>query len=296
VRVFLRRYFTHRSLALSWLDSAPGDASRPAVLLLHGFPDEAALWTRQIAALHAAGYRCIAPDTVGCGESAIAPRLRDYRAMEIVADQLALLDELGIDRAHVVGHDWGAVIAWLLAGHHPERVDRLAVLGVGHPTVYAWSGLRQKLLAWYTYYFLLAGISDRLLLRPGRLGLGNVFRHPQTATVMARLRAPGRMTAALRIYRANVATVLLQRHPKPRAATLGIWAERDRFLAETQMTTSARWVNGPWRYERFAGGHWTPIEEPERLAALLLEHLSPDGIIPAPDARARSSMVRAGDS
>lgn len=217
------------------LDSAPGDASRPTVLLLHGFPDEATLWTGQIAALHAAGYRCIAPDTVGCGESAIAPRLRDYRAMEIVADQLA-------------------------------------VLGVGHPTVYAWSGLRQKLLAWYTYYFLLAGISDRLLLRPGLLGLGNVFRHPQTATVITRLHAPGRMTAALRIYRANVATVLLQRHPKPRAATLAIWAEQDRFLAESQMTRSAHWVNGPWRYERFAGGHWTPIEEPEKLATMLLEH------------------------
>ena len=265
--------FTHRGLALSYLDSAPGDHSRPTVLLLHGFPDEATLWAAQIAGLHAAGYRCIAPDIVGSGESDLAPRLRDYRALEIVGDQLALLDKLGIGRAHVVGHDWGAVIAWLLAGHHPDRVDRLAVLGVGHPTAYARSGPRQKLLAWYTYYFLLAGISERLLLGSGPLSLATVFRHPETDRVMQRLRRPGRMTAALRLYRANVATILLRRHPKPRAPTLGIWAEGDRFLAESQMTRSARWVDDPWRYERFPGHHWTPIAEPERLLETLLEHL-----------------------
>jgi pimeloyl-ACP methyl ester carboxylesterase len=265
--------FRHRGLALSYLDSAPGDRSRPVVLLLHGFPDDATLWTGQMAGLHAAGYRCIAPDNVGCGESAIAPRLRDYRALEIVGDHLALLDRLGIGRAHVLGHDWGAVLAWLLAGYHPERVERLAVLGVGHPSAYARSGPRQKLLAWYTYFFMLPGVSERLLLAAGPGMLGSVFEHPDAHAVFERLRRPGRMTAALRIYRANVATILLRRHPKPRAPTLGIWAEGDRALTESQMTDSARWVDGPWRYERYPGHHWTMAGEPDRLLEVLLEHL-----------------------
>nr|WP_255453951.1 alpha/beta fold hydrolase [Thioalkalivibrio sp. XN279] len=255
------------------MDSAPGDGTRPTVLLLHGFPDEARLWSEQVSALHAAGYRCIAPDTVGCGESDIAPRLGDYRALEIVRDHVALLDELGIDRAHVVGHDWGSVLAWLLAGHFPDRVRSLAVLGVGHPTAYARAGLKQKLLAWYTYYFLLAGISDRLLQGDSPLSLTRYFQHPRKQQVLERLRRPGRMTAALRIYRANVATILLQKQPKPSAPTLGIWAEGDRFLLESQMTRSAQWVDGPWRYQRFPGDHWTPIGQAEHLNEVLLKHL-----------------------
>jgi len=265
--------FEHRGLSLSYLDSAPGDAARAVVLLLHGFPDESTLWSQQITALHAAGYRCIAPDTVGCGESDIAPQLSDYRALEIVGDHLALLDELGIKRVHVVGHDWGAVLAWLLAGHFPTRVLSLAVLGVGHPTAYARAGLKQKLLAWYTYYFLLAGISDRLLQGDSPLSLTRYFQHPRKQQVLARLRRPGRMTAALRIYRANVLTIMLQKQPKPSAPTLGIWAEDDRFLVESQMVRSQRWVSGPWCYQRFPGNHWTPLVQATRLNEALLQHL-----------------------
>jgi pimeloyl-ACP methyl ester carboxylesterase len=268
-----RFHFRHRGLTLSYLDSAPGHQGRPAVLLLHGFPDEATLWTGQIRALHTAGYRCIAPDTVGCGESDIAARRRDYRALEIVSDHLALLDELGIANAHVVGHDWGAVLAWLLAGYFPDRARSLTVLGVGHPTAYARAGLKQKLLAWYTYYFLLAGISDRLLQGDSSLSLTRYFQHPRKQQVLARLRRPGRMTAALRIYRANVLTILLQKQPRPSAPTLGIWAEGDRFLVESQMVRSQHWVSGPWRYQRFPGDHWTPLVQAARLNEALLDHL-----------------------
>lgn len=267
-----RAWFSRRGLRLSYLDSAPGDDKRPAVLFLHGFPDEAILWRAQIAALHNAGYRCIAPDTVGCGESDIAPELRDYSALTIAGDHIALLDNLGIRRPHVVGHDWGAVIAWLLAGHYPQRVNHLAVLGVGHPTAYARSGPAQKLRAWYTYYFMLPGISERLLQGNGRLSLPDVFRHPEPDHVMERLRRPGRMTAALRIYRANVVSVMLCKQPKPRARTLGIWARGDHLLLESQMRKSGWWVMGYWRYERLDGGHWTPLEEPLRLNDLLLDH------------------------
>ena len=147
------------------------------------------------------------------------------------------------------------------------------MLGVGHPMAYAHAGLKQKLLAWYTYYFLLAGISDRLLQGDSALSLTRYFQHPRKAQVLERLRRPGRMTAALRIYRANVATILLQRHPTVSAPTLGIWAEGDRFLVESQMTRSEDWVSGPWRYERFPGDHWTPIGEASHLNQALLTHL-----------------------
>ncbi|NGY03744.1 alpha/beta fold hydrolase [Solimonas terrae] len=269
-----RGYFDSRGFRLSYLDSAPGARDRPAVLLLHGFPDEAGMWVAQIDALHAAGFRCIAPDTIGCGESAVGAQLHDYSARLIVADALALLDQLGIAQAHIVGHDWGAVLAWYAAIYYPQRVLRLVVLSVGHPTAYGRAGLAQKIKGWYVLFFLLAGLSERLLSGNGRFSLRRVFgTHPQMDAVMQRLSAPGRLTAALRIYRANFVDVLFRSHPAVPASTLALWSECDAFLTESQMLASESRVRGKWRYQRLGGRHWIPLEQPALLNDLLLAHL-----------------------
>lgn len=271
----VRHSIVHDGLKLSYLDSAPGETTRPAVLLLHGFPDEATVWAPQIAALHGAGFRVLAPDMRGHGESDIAPRRGDYHGRKIVGDFVALLDHLGIERAHVAGHDWGAVLAWMLAGWHPARVSKLAVLSVGHPTAYARAGLGQKIKGWYTLYFQLGGLAERLLLGRGRLSLPRVFPgHPDIGTVMARMRRPGRMTAALRVYRANLVGVLFGRFPSVVADTWGVHSADDAFLTPEQMRASERWVAGRWRYTDLPGGHWMTLEQPERINAILLEHFT----------------------
>lgn len=244
------------------------------VLLLHGFPDTASLWQPQIAALHAAGYRCIAPDTLGCGQSDMAARVRDYHAVKIAGDHSALLEHLSIATAHVVGHDWGAVGAWFLAAYFPAQVDRMVVMSVGHPTAYGRAGWRQKWLGWYTLYFQLGGLSEHLLLGDGRLSLRQVFRtHPHMDEVMQRLAAPGRMTAALRLYRAALWPVLVQKQPRVAAPTLGLWSDGDRFLTEAQMLASENHMDGPWDYQRLHGHHWMSQQQPERVNQLILEHL-----------------------
>ncbi len=270
-----RSSFWRRGFSLSYLDTHPGDSSRPAILLLHGFPDSAAMWANTIDLLCASGYRCIAPDTLGCGQSEIAPRVREYNVLEIVKDHIALLDKLGLEQVFVVGHDWGAVQAWLLAAHYPHRVRKLAVMSVGHPTSYARAGLGQKLAGWYIVYFCLAGLSERLLRGRGRFSLARVFgSHPDMVEVSARLSEPGRLTAALRIYRASLSTVLLKSHPKVSAPTLGIWSEGDVFCLEEQMRNSKAWVEGEWRYERRPCHHWISLAEPEWLGEQLLGHFS----------------------
>ncbi len=270
-----RFHFRHRGMRLSYLDSAPGDSARPVVLLLHGFPDQASMWHAQIDALHAAGYRCIAPDTLGCGQSDMGKSVGDYNAIRIAGDHAALLDHLGVSAAHVAGHDWGAVIAWLFAAHHPERTQRVVVMSVGHPTAYARSDLRQKAAGWYVFFFQFGGLADALLRGEGPLSLRQVFRtHPEMDEVMQRLREPGRMTAALRIYRAAIGPILLRKQPHVRAPVLGLWSDGDRFLVESQMTNSRKFCDGSWRYERLHGHHWIPLEQPERCNALLLEHFA----------------------
>ncbi len=270
-----RATFIHRGFRLSYLDSAPGDLSRPVILLLHGFPDTAEMWSVMIDRLHREGFRCIAPDTLGCGQSAMAPRVGDYAAVRVASDHAALLDHLGIRRAHVVGHDWGAVLAWFLAGHFPERVMSMLVMGVGHPTAYGRAGWAQKVRGWYTVYFQLGGLAEWLLRGNGRFSLRRVFgSHPEMEGVMQRLAAPGRMTAALRLYRAGLVPILLRRQPRVVAPTLGIWSEQDAFLVEAQMQESGAWVDAPWRYIRLGGGHWVPLDQPDRLQQLILEHVA----------------------
>lgn len=269
-----RSSFVHDGLHLSYLDSAPGERTRPVVLLMHGFPDCALMWRAQIAFLHEQGFRVLAPDMRGYGESAMAARVRDYRAASIIADAAALLDHLQIDTADVVGHDWGAVLAWMFAGYYPQRVRRLVVISVGHPTAYGRAGLDQKLAGWYTLFFQLRGICEWLLLGGGPVGTHSLLStHPEVAEVQARMRQPGRLSAALAIYRANLWTVLFRRQPDVRADTLAIWSRGDRFLVESQMRDSERYVQGRWRFVPLDGGHWIPLEQPDRLNALLREHL-----------------------
>lgn len=269
-----RARFQHQSIGISYLDSSPTDRQRPAVLLMHGFPDSAEMWAAQSAFLHEQGLRVIAPDMRGYGESDMAATTADYSVDCILADTLALLDHLGIAKTHVVGHDWGAVLAWMLAGRHPERVERLVAVSVGHPTAYARAGLDQKLAGWYTLYFLLRGLSERLLMGNSVLGMRQLLStHPDIEEVLRRMKQPGRLTAALSIYRANLATVLFKRQPDVAAPTLGIWSRGDRYLVESQMKHSDRYMRGPWRCETIDGGHWIPLEHPDQLNALLLQHL-----------------------
>ncbi len=247
----------------------------PDVLLVHGFPDDHAVWRKQIPALVAAGYRVIAPDTRGCGESAIAPGVSDYRVEQLVADLVALLDVLGVGKVRVVGHDWGAIQGWQLAIRHPERVERFVALSVGHPNAYGRGGLLQKLRGYYVLLIQLRGlmefISARSDFRMLRRLAGFPEEFPRWKTLLSR---PGRLTAGFNYYRANVGLLYRADHPAARVPVVGIWSSGDRFLVERQMKGSQRYCAAEWQYERLDGAnHWLQLSAPEEVNALLLKHL-----------------------
>jgi pimeloyl-ACP methyl ester carboxylesterase len=251
----------------------------PAVVLLHGFPDTSFLWRAQVEALVRAGYRAIAPDLCGRGRSERPVRVEDYALRAIVGDVAALMDALGVQRAHVVGHDWGAGVAWGVATSFAERVDHLVVISVGYPGASGRPTLEQLQKGWYRLLFQFEGLAEELvqqddwyLLRELLQGGGDVERY------IADLSEPGALTAGMNWYRANLPPRRLLDSPRAlppvQAPTLGIFGTRDLYLAEQPMIRSAEHVRGPWRYERFEGaGHWIPLEEPERLNTLLLEFL-----------------------
>src|SRR3954451_21017008 len=130
-----------------------GPNDGPPVLFLHGWPDDHQLWRHQVAALSAAGFRTITPDLRGFGASDRPDEVSAYALKHTVVDMLAVLDAAGVERAHVVAHDWGAAAAWGLASFVPDKVESLTVLSVGHPLAFRDAGFRQRMLSWYMLLF-----------------------------------------------------------------------------------------------------------------------------------------------
>jgi pimeloyl-ACP methyl ester carboxylesterase len=252
------------------------------VVLLHGFPDTSVMWRHQVAALTAAGFRTIAPDMRGRGRSDRPPEVADYALTKIVGDVIGIMDALGVERAHVVGHDWGAAVAWGVAMFAPHRVDHLVAISVGAPGAAPPPNLEALQKSWYRILFLFEGTAEDLaqrndwyLLREMLQGGGEDFERYK-----ADLSEPGALTAALNWYRANLpAERLIPAGPGPQfppvaAPTMGVFGTADLYLTEAAMTSSASKVTGPWRYERLERvGHFIPLEAPEQLNRLLLDFL-----------------------
>jgi pimeloyl-ACP methyl ester carboxylesterase len=271
----MRRRIPGDGIELDVLDEGEG----APVLLVHGFPDSAHLWRAQIPALTGAGLRAIAPDMRGFGASDKPEAVDAYGLGRAVADLVAVLEALGIERARVVGHDWGAAVAWLLAAIHPQRVERLVAMSVGHPGARTRS-VADREKAWYQLLFQFEGVAEELLRRDDWALLREWLRDAaDTDRYIEDLARPGALTAGLNWYRANLhpARELEPRPPIPPVAapTLGLWSSGDHYLNEAPMVRSAEYVTGPWRYERIEGAsHWMQLDAPERVNALLVEFLA----------------------
>jgi len=248
------------------------------VVLLHGFPDSGRLWRNQVPALAGAGFRVVVPDLRGYGGTDKPAGVESYRMSTLVADVTGLLDHLGIGQAHVVGHDWGAALAWALALLRPDRVDHLAVLSAGHPASFAAAGLAQREKSWYMLLFQFEDVAEQWLSGGDWANFRAWGRHPDTDAVIAELEANGSLTPGLNWYRANVPPRSLVAPPGDWPAlpgpVMGIWSEADRFLTEAQMTGSRDHIRGSWRYERLPGaGHWMQLEAPGAVNHLLTDFL-----------------------
>ena len=166
---------------------------------------------------------------------------------------------------------------------HPDVVDRLTVLSVGHPGA-GISSIAQRQLSWYMLWFLTPGVAEAVLPQSDWLafrqwGWSGTTTDPLMDAQIAALSRPGALRAALNIYRANIRPetfYLPAVPPMPHVAcpTMGVWSTGDLFLSRQQMVGSAAFVDGPWRYEEVPGAHWIPAQAPAALSALLLDFLA----------------------
>jgi len=280
-----RRRLEARGLVFDLL--AAGDPAGEPVLLLHGFPQTAACWTRLAEVLAGAGYRVLAPDQRGYSPGARPGAVPEYRMPELVADVLALADRAGADRFHLVGHDWGGAVAWHLAARHPERVATLTAVSTPHPRALA-AALRssaQPLRSAYIAFFRTPRLPELLLgargLAPLRLLLARSGLGPEWAEAYAdALAEPGALAAALAWYRAAGPSTL--RAPAVAVPTCHLWGSDDPALGRRATEATARWVTGPYRLDVLAGaGHWLPEQHAAELVGPVLGHLRQWPIGPA---------------
>ena len=248
------------------------------VVLVHGFPNSADMWRHQIPALVDAGFRAIAPDLRGFGDSDRAATDDDYFIFNGVADVIAIADALGIDRFQLVGHDYGAGLGWMLVTAHPERVERYVAISVGHPGALVLGGLEQMRKSWYSFLFQFKGLAEeKLMADDWSLMREWLAQHPDPERCIEMLARPGALSATLGWYRANMKPdfwgIPLD-YPPVGVPVMGIYPSNDDFLIESVMTGSKDYVSGEWRYERIDGaGHFVPLERPDEVNALLLDFL-----------------------
>jgi pimeloyl-ACP methyl ester carboxylesterase len=264
-----------------------GPADGEMFVLLHGFPEGAESWTKQVDALAKAGCLAVAPDLRGYGLSDAPEGVDNYSIDHLVADVAAIIKSFGRSQAHVAGHDWGSLVAWFFAGRHPEMTKTLTALSVAHPAALAEASRvdeEQREKSRYVALFLIEGKAEHVLADEDYKRLRAMFALGPNPDAVPRaivehftrsLSRPGRLTAGLNYYRANLgrgggAWAALTQELKITTPTTLLWGDEDPALGRRAVEATAQHVEGPFRLEVLQGaGHWLQFERPDEVSRAL---------------------------
>lgn len=275
-----------------------GDEKGEPVILLHGFPEFWYGWRNQIPFLVEQGYRVIVPDQRGYHLSDKPKEISAYRISTLAADINALIDHFGYEKVNLVGHDWGAAVAWMVATIYPERLKKLVILNVPYPSIMAqafYSGnLAQLMKSWYMFFFQIPWLPEALLSVGGYDGFANSIRFsgkPETFTDddMEKYKEawlkPGAMTAMLNWYRAMLQgrgsggmSTGERQLPRITVPTLILWGEKDIALEKSLAEESIKLCeNGKIVFFPEAT-HWLQHDEADAVNQHIHEFLHSEGV------------------
>ncbi|NWG34418.1 MAG: alpha/beta hydrolase [Chloroflexi bacterium] len=263
-----------------------GPKSGVPVMLLHGFPEFWYGWKNQIPALVEAGCRVIVPDQRGYNLSDKPKGVKNYRVDELVKDLLGLMDALDYEKVNLVGHDWGAVVAWTLAILHPQRLHRLGIMNVPHPAVmrrFLTHDLEQIRRSWHIFFFQLPWLPERFMSANGWRGAVSALRgsskiHTFTNEDIARYKEawsqPGAMTSMINWYRAVIRHMpKLPKEPRVRVPTLMMWGMKDFALTHRMARPSMDYVEEGNLILFPEATHWVQHDEAEAVNHYLVDFI-----------------------
>ena len=267
--------FKRNNLTFDVIDSGPIDGT--PIVLLHGFPQRASAWGDVASHLHEAGFRTFALDQRGYSPGARPWSRFAYRFRELVADVVALIDELG-GSAHVAGHDLGAAIGWSLAARHPERVRSLTAVSVGHPRAFLRAAVtsEQARRSYYIAIFQIPLLPERALSKQGARAERNLKGTGMADEHLDQFRreivGDGALRGGLNWYRSLplIAPKDLGRVSVP--STL-VWSDDDAALGRKMAELTAKYVTGAYEMVEIAGSHWLLEEHPEEVAGAIIKRV-----------------------
>jgi len=266
-------HFLRSALRFDVLDSGP--AKGEAVVLLHGFPQQPSTWDDVAERLNAAGLRTLVPSLRGYTATSRPRPRRAYAATETTADAVALLDAARLERAHIVGHDWGAGPAWGMGSWYPDRVASLTVLSTPHPAAFLRSlrASKQALRSWYMAFFQLPAVPEALVRRSLESMLTSSGLPVERAhAYAAAMSEPGALTGAINWYRGIPFTTRPFR--RIRVPTTYVWGRHDPALGRYAAEATADYVAAPYTFVDLDAGHWLPEHEPEAVTEAILTRIA----------------------
>lgn len=267
--------FSNAGLTFDVIDEGPIDG--PVAVLLHGFPQRASSWNGVARMLHGQGIRTVAPDQRGYSPRARPRGRRAYRLDHLTSDIHQLIDTLDVGPVHLVGHDWGAIVAWSVAVD-ASRVRSLTAVSVAHPTAFLRSMLgAQVVKSWYVGAFQLPAVPEKLLSDPRRGGrfLGGAgMTREMTATYQREIVEYGALPGALNWYRALPFTNPRSTNGRITVPTTMVWSDGDVALGRKGIDLTEEYVDAPYSLHVLGGvSHWIPDEVPDVLAEIVCERI-----------------------
>lgn len=281
-----RRVEVAKDLALDCRIDGPADGE--PLLFLHGFPDFSHGWRKQLPYFASRGFRVVAPDLHGYAASSKPKDKRRYHLKSVAADVIKLLDRLGIDKCHVIGHDWGAALTWRLAEDHATRLHTATVMCVPHLDVFFKHIRRnshgQLLRSWYMGLFQLPWLPEQLFKVKGGRWLADLlakssrrgtFTSADLDAYVAAWANPGAPTAMLNWYRANVFGSKDDKNPgEILTPMLIIWGDKDLALNHYMAEDSAAFCRDARVMHLPKGTHWVQLEYPEEVNTAIESHVN----------------------
>ncbi len=271
----LERY--HRGeLSFDLIDSGPLEGE--AVVLLHGFPETAQCWDQVRVQLNASGFRTFAPNQRGYSLDARPEGRQAYRMQELLQDLDLLIDQIN-QPVHLVGHDWGAIVAWEYAMHYPKKLKNLVVLSVPHPGAFLRALLASDQLfkSYYIGLFQLPKLPELLFEKFPKIGLGLLKNSGMTKQQLeifkTEMLEQGRLSYSLNWYRALPFNARFQRFDPVTVPTLFIGGSQDVAISDAGVKLNQRYVQAPYREVMLEANHWLPVQQAAVVSQLILEQI-----------------------
>lgn len=260
-----------------------GNENSEPVMLLHGWPETSHMWIPLMERLAADGFYCVAPDQRGFSPGARPKKVREYETPILQQDVIDLADAFGMEKFHLVGHDWGSAIGWAAVIFNPDRIKSWSALSVPHVRAFGDAiryDKKQRKMSQYMALFQLRGITEWYLLKKDRLNLRKVWKKSPPDQLEEYLEVIGNkpaLKATLAYYRANFKVLKrgkgADRYGDIETPTIFIWGKKDIAIGRTGVEGTAKFMKGPYELIELDAGHWLMQEAFEETATPIINHL-----------------------